>query len=413
MRILHFSDLHLGVETYGHIDAETGLPSRMLDFLVSLDLLVNYALESKIDLVLFSGDAYKGRDPSQTQQREFARRIGRLASAGIPVFLLVGNHDMANAFGRASAVEIFDTLAITNVHVASIPAVYRIETPGGPVQVAALPWLRRGTFLSREENRHLGIQELEERMAQVLHSQVAAQVESLDPALPSVLAAHVWVHGAQLSSERRMVVGREPVLPPSALAHPQLGYAALGHIHRHQVLSLRPPMVYAGSLERIDFSEENDEKGFVVVEMGVGMETSFEFHPVPARNFCTISVKIDAGDLNPTATVMAAIARREDSIKDAIVRVEVDLPVHGEGMVQERDIRLTLERDYGANHVVPPALRVERVARMRLGEVSVEKMLPIEALKTYLDTKKVPPGRAKTLLEYGERIIGEGGDGES
>jgi exonuclease SbcD len=171
-------------------------------------------------------------------------------------------------------------------------------------------------------------------------------------------------------------------------------------------------MVYAGSLERIDFSEENDEKGFVVVEMGVGEETSFEFHPVPARNFCSISVKVEAGDLNPTATVMAAIARREHSIKDAIVRVEVDLPVHGEGMVLDRDIRLALERDYGANYVVPPALRVERVNRPRLGDVAAEKLMPIEALKKYLDTKMVPPGRAKTLLEYGERIIGEEGGGE-
>jgi exonuclease SbcD len=407
MRILHFSDLHLGVESYGHIDPQTGLPSRMLDFLKSLDEVVDYALGSNIDLVLFSGDAYKSRDPSQTQQREFARRIARLASSNIPVFLLVGNHDIPNAFGRATAVEIFDTLAIKNVHVASLPGIHRIETPSGSIQVAALPWLRRGAFLSREEFKNLGLQEMEERMGQVLTDQVASQVGSLDPDVPSVLAAHVWVHGARLSSERRMVVGREPILQLSALSHPRVGYVALGHMHRHQVLSLRPPIVYAGSLERIDFSEEEDEKGFVVVEMGGG-ETSFDFHPVQARGFCTISVKIDAEDLNPTATVMTAIARSEHRIRDAIVRVEVDLPAHGEGMIQERDIRQTLERDYGAYYVVPPALRVEREHRMRLGAVAAETMTPLEALKAYLDTKKVSPGRARTLLEYGERIIGEG-----
>jgi len=57
-------------------------------------------LENKVDLVLFCGDAYKSREPSQTHQREFAKRINRLSTAGIPIFLLVGNHDLPNAIGR-------------------------------------------------------------------------------------------------------------------------------------------------------------------------------------------------------------------------------------------------------------------------------------------------------------------------
>ena len=112
MKILHFADLHLGVENYGHIDPTTGLSSRFHDFLSALDQIVDYALENKVDLVLFCGDAYKSREPSQTQQREFARRINRLSSNGIPIFLLVGNHDLPNAISKATTTEIFDTLAI-------------------------------------------------------------------------------------------------------------------------------------------------------------------------------------------------------------------------------------------------------------------------------------------------------------
>ena len=69
MKILHFADLHLGVESYGRIDPATGISSRLLDFLSTLDQLVDYALENRVDLVLFCGDAYKSREPSQTQQR--------------------------------------------------------------------------------------------------------------------------------------------------------------------------------------------------------------------------------------------------------------------------------------------------------------------------------------------------------
>ena len=101
MRVLHFSDLHIGVENYGRIDPETGLSTRLGDFLAAFDQVVDYAIDNHFDLVLLAGDAYKGRDPSQTHQREFARRLTRLSTAGIPSFLLVGNHDLPNAASRA------------------------------------------------------------------------------------------------------------------------------------------------------------------------------------------------------------------------------------------------------------------------------------------------------------------------
>ncbi|MBA7577645.1 3',5'-cyclic adenosine monophosphate phosphodiesterase CpdA [subsurface metagenome] len=128
MKIIHFADLHLGVENYGRLDPTTGLSSRLGDFLNALDRLVDYALENKVDLVLFCGDAYRSREPTQTQQREFAKRINRLATNGIPVFLLIGNHDLPNAVGRATSTEIFDTLAVKNVYVSSRPNFHQVKT---------------------------------------------------------------------------------------------------------------------------------------------------------------------------------------------------------------------------------------------------------------------------------------------
>ncbi|GAI87569.1 unnamed protein product, partial [marine sediment metagenome] len=61
MKILHFADLHLGVESYGRIDPTTGLSSRFHDFLSALDQVVDYARQNRVDLVLFCGDAYKSR----------------------------------------------------------------------------------------------------------------------------------------------------------------------------------------------------------------------------------------------------------------------------------------------------------------------------------------------------------------
>src|SRR5687767_2862855 len=117
MRVIHFADLHIGVETYGRPLPEKGWSSRMQDFLDAFDELVDYAVGDGADAVIFAGDAYKAREPTQTHQREFAARIRRLSEAGIATFLLVGNHDLPNAEGKAHALEIFRTLGVPNVWV--------------------------------------------------------------------------------------------------------------------------------------------------------------------------------------------------------------------------------------------------------------------------------------------------------
>ena len=267
MRILHFADLHIGVENYGKPDPETGLSTRLKDFLAAYDRVVQYALDTRVDLVLFCGDAYKSRDPSQTHQREFARRIARLSSEGIPVFLLVGNHDLPHVLGRATALEIFQTLDVANVHIGDALKTYVIETASGPLQVIAVPWVTRSSFLAKEETRRLTPDQVNEAIQERLARLIRAQAESLNPDLPAVLAGHLSVGDAKAGSEQWMTLGRDYVLLKSDVALPQVDYVALGHVHRHQILATDPYVVYSGSIERVDFGEEDDEKGFCMVDL--------------------------------------------------------------------------------------------------------------------------------------------------
>ena len=409
MKILHFADLHLGVETYGRIDPATGLSSRFLDFLSALDQVVDYALENKVDLVLFCGDAYKSREPSQTQQREFAKRINRLAISDIPVFLLIGNHDMPNAIGKATTTEIFDTLAIKNVYVSNRPEVRNIPTKRGAIQIASLPWLRRSALLTKEETKNLNFEQINQKLEEVLTGVTTANASKLDPKLPSILAAHVWVTGARVGSERSMTIGQEHALLLSNVAHPAFDYIALGHIHKHQVLSNNPPVVYAGSLERLDFSEEEDDKGFYLVEIEPDQQTgkrrvSFDFHRVTGRRFITINIGIEPQDTDPTSTVLKAIANQEHDLRDAIVRVQISLPAQIEGQLRDNDIRNALKEA----HYSTIAKDIQRETRLRLGKWTAEEITPLEALKAYLELKKdITAERVKLLLQYGERLIQE------
>lgn len=410
MKILHFADLHLGVENYGKIDPETGLSSRLLDFLAALDKVVDFAIDEGVDLVLFCGDAYKSREPSQTQQREFAVRINRLSSAGIPLYLLVGNHDMPNAVGRATATEIFHTLQIPNVYVSGKPEVRRIETKSGPVQIASLPWLRRSSLIKREDVKYLSIDEINAKMQQVLTNIITSHVAELDPAVPAVLAAHVWVSGARPGSERSITIGQEHVLLPGNIANPAFDYIALGHIHKRQVVWEKPPAVYSGSLERVDFGEEKDDKGFYLVEISGGASpeersVSFEFVPVVGRPFLTIEANVEENDPDPTSTIVEAIRHGgERGLGEAVVRLRINLPSETENQLREAEIREALKDVY---HVTV-SKEVGRKVRPRLEATTVEEIEPLEALRTYLE-KSYPPERAKVLLDYGERLLAGNG----
>ena len=406
MRVLHFSDLHIGVENYGRIDPETGLSTRLGDFLYSLDQVVEFALTEGVDLVLLAGDAYKGRDPTQTHQREFAKRLNRLSRAGIPTFLLVGNHDLPAVSSRATAVDIFPTLEVANVYVGNSLKTYDVSTPSGPIQVLAVPWPRRSAILSREDSRGMSIEQVRQALEERLTEGIDTEAKKLNPDIPAIITAHVTVNGATVGTERSMMLGQDHVLLVSAFDRPQVEYVALGHIHKHQILRPDPPMVvYSGSLQRVDFSEEGDEKGFCVVDLdqtapqGQRM-TNFEFHKLDARIFVTVDVSVESQDVDPTATVVRAINRKE--IADAVVRVQISLAAESDAHLRETEIREALEP---AHFIASISREIVGSRRTRISPTEGEDLQPMQALGLYLDSRNIEGERREKILRKAEELI--------
>jgi exonuclease SbcD len=400
VKVLHFADLHLGVENYGRPDPATGLHTRLLDFLRSFDELLEYAMAEPVDLVLFAGDAYKNRDPNPTHQREFARRIHRLASADIPVFLLIGNHDIPRTAGRANTLDIFATLEVPNVYVCRRPATYQIPTRAGPVQIVGLPWIVRSHLLSREEHKALSLSEIEELTLSKVENILDKQLEGLNPDLPTILAVHGAVQGATYGSERSVMLGQELVLPLGLVKKAAFDYVALGHIHRHQVLRQKqPPIVYAGSVDRIDFGEEKEAKGFVLAEVERSRAQYKFVELASTRRFVTIEVQADGAD--PMAQVEEAIAVH--NIKDAVVRLIIHTTMEKNRLLHDNEIHKLLSEAFKVATVVRD---VERVSRLRLGsDQTIEQMTPLEVLERYLQVRQVPKERIEKLLEYAQRVM--------
>ena len=401
IRILHLADIHIGLENYGRLDPATGLNGRVMDFLRRLSEVVEYALEHEVDLVLFAGDAYKTRDPNSTYRREFARRIKRLADAGIPVVLLVGNHDLPAQEKKASSIDIFRTLEVPNIVVAGRDHLHRLTTRRGAViQVATVPYPIRQRLLSREEHKDKTIAELDALVQELVAENIQALAAQVDPDVPAVLVGHFSVSDAEFGSERSVMLGRDVVVLKSILADPTWDYVALGHIHRHQELNgdQQPPIVYCGSLERIDFGEEKEDKGFVVAEVRRG-QADWTFHKVAARPFVTIRADLRQ-EADPLAALLDAIARHD--VVDAVVRIIVQLQAEQEGLIRDADVRAALRDAY---FVAGVSKEIERTYRQRLGGESPEGLTPAELLARYLESKDTPPERIEVLLDYAETIF--------
>ena len=296
MLIIHTADIHIGVENYSRPDPKTRTSSRLQDFLRSLDELVDYSIDNEADLVLICGDVYKSRNPTQTHQREFVKRISRLAREGIKVFLLAGNHDSPNVPGPATTLDIFPTLDIENVQIANELNTQIVQTRNGSIQIISLPWIRKGDFMSLEKYNQLSNEKFNSAIEEKLIEDLDKEIANLDSSMPSILASHVSVDLAKTSSEKSMTLGKDYLLPTNFLANPKLDYVALGHIHRHQILNDDPPVVYSGSLERIDFGEEKDSKGFCVIDISTSPDkknrlNSYKFVELNERRFKTIKIK--------------------------------------------------------------------------------------------------------------------------
>jgi exonuclease SbcD len=352
-------------------------------------------------LVLFAGDAYKNRDPNSTYRREFARRIKRLADAGIPVVLLVGNHDLPSQERRATSIDIFRTLDVPNVLVGKRDQLHQVTTRrGDPIQVATVPYPVRQRLLARDEYKDKTIAELDVLVQQLVAENIRALAAQVDPTIPAILCGHFSVSDAKFGSERSVMLGRDVVVLKSVLAEPVWDYVALGHIHRHQALNEghHPPIVYSGSLERIDFGEEREPKGFVVASVRQG-DTQWEFIPVVARRFLTIRADVRE-ELDPMAVLLDSIAQHD--VSDAIVRVVVQALAEQEGLLRDPEIRQALSQAY---YVASVSKEIERAYRQRLGGESPEELTPAELLARYLETKSTPPERVQTILRYAEGIF--------
>lgn len=403
-RILHFADAHIDMTNYGQHDPITGLPARVMDFLKSLDTIVNTAIDEKVDMVIFAGDTYRDRNPQPTFQREWGRRIMKLSRARIPTLLVTGNHDISPAQVRAHAMQEFETLAPAFVHVVSRPGLLTPEQLDGvPVQVIALPWITRAGLVAALQDTDQPTDDPAKTIEAILTEMVNDAIVQLDPDLPTILAAHASVEGAKFGNEQTIKIGRDVMLQPRFVSNPRFDYVALGHIHKYQNLNegSYPPVIYPGSIERVDFGEVNEDKGFIIADVQKG-KTTFERRILNTRPFIDLSVRLEEGD-DVMGRLMETLPA-SGAAEGAIVRLRIDYPKQLETHIDEKRLREAMSGAFEFYLAKTASTKVRSRLDVNDGTAT---MLPLELMDLYWKENSVSEAARNELSQLADQIISD------
>ena len=254
---LHAADIHLdsplrGLSRYGDLPVDEVRSATRAAF----DRLIETALERAVDFVVLAGDLYDGDWRDMGTGLYVSAAMGRLGRAGIPVFLLAGNHDAASVITKALP-------PLENVHIFSTrkSTTHFIEH----LNVA----LHGHSFADREVPENL-----------------AADYPDPVPALFNIGLLHTSLGG----------YAEHPTYAPCStqeLVAKGYDYWALGHVHDHTVLHRDPYVVFPGNLQGRNIREQG-KKGAVLVEVEDRHVTSLTHLALDVVRWAR--VEVDASD---------------------------------------------------------------------------------------------------------------------
>lgn len=402
IKVLHLSDIHLGSGfVHGRLNPKTGLNTRLEDFINILSLCIERAVIEKVDLVLFGGDAFPDATPPPYVQEAFASQFRRLADAKIPTVLLVGNHDQHSQGHGGASLCIYRTLGVPGFIVGDSLKTNKILTKNGEIQVITLPWLTHSILLTHRKTDGLSFEEVQHLLIESLTLALEGEIRQLDPKLPTILLGHLMAERANFGAEKFLAVGKGFTIPMSLLIRPEFDYVALGHVHKHQNLNPTndPPIIYSGSIERVDFSEEKEDKGYITLEITKG-QVNWKFNTLPSRNFCSIDINVSE-EYDPQLAIIKAIKKK--SIQDSVVRLIYKIRSEQLELVNTGEIYEALKGAH--SYTIRPEL-ISKLSRSRLPELGVGNNLdPISALQAYLDNKEDLKEIVQDMLEAAELLL--------
>lgn len=347
--IVVVGDVHEGINFGYGIDVETGISARAMDIHGNFARTARYAVDKKAGLFVVVGDLFD-RCHVAPVFREMVRRdiISPLVESGIPVWIIAGNHDQPRMFKRGTSLDDFK--GFPDVKVFRKPAVESIEIDGRRIGCVLVPYLHPDQIAEMVAEKKGDDIPREQRFVQgqrMLKEFIRRKMEKVEGER-KLLFAHYYMEGAKIreSYHPEVLPGEfsftRDMIPDGA------DLAVFGHIHLHQRMALpRGEAVYTGSVERIDWGERRDEKGFLVLEPFGGNGVDWRFEALPAREMLEIKSDV-SGSSEPTKDILQTIP---EDVAGKLVRVEIGFKEGQKSRILENEVigRLKNAFNYSVN----------------------------------------------------------------
>jgi len=289
MKIIHFSDTHLGYSEGTKTDTETGINLREADIYRAFSRVVDYIAQLKPDLIVHSGDLFDNPRPSNRTINFALKEIKRISKLDIPFVLISGNHSTPRVRTSGS---IFESFALFD----NIRPVYGLDYQQiniNGIAIHCLPHMLTEQEMQRAFNN----------------------LKPNPRSDANIIVAHA---GITAQTQYKMGEFNEQIVPFSTLAKKRnFDYIALGHYHRN--VKLADNAYYAGSTERFSFDDAAQDKGFLLVNLDKGNPDA-KFMPLDIREMFLIE-PIDCADLTVHKIIKTLEKRINNKIKDNIVHV--------------------------------------------------------------------------------------------
>jgi exonuclease SbcD len=312
--------------------------------------------------------------------------------------------------GRAHALAEFNTLNVPHVKVLDKPCFYSADElkdlssshKNLDLQVIALPWMSRSEISALLDLPTRDPNFLYQAYFQHLKTTLDSWLNQIDPEKPTLLTAHASVEGAVYGGERSVSLGSDPVLPLELLTDPRIDYVALGHIHKPQDLNQdqHPPVIYPGSIERVDFGEANDEKYYILADLEPG-QTNIEWKPLQnIRKFLDLHLELKSRD-RINEQIMDAMPDQPD-IEDAIVRLVLEYPRSWESLINEQPLLEHTEPAFEF-HLVKQPLMEDRLRLPR--DQVIGSLSPEDLLNHYWELTNTPQAEREELNQLASELF--------
>jgi DNA repair protein SbcD/Mre11 len=251
MKIVHFSDTHLGFQAFDHVN-DAGVNTREQDVYDAFERVIDRILEIKPGLAIHSGDLFHRPSPSNRALTFGLEQLRRLSQAAIPLVVIAGNHETPKTIYNSPILRALR--ALDGIHPMFGDA-WELEQ-FGTIAVHGVPHINDNRLLQQ-------------------------QLERLTPVEGkyNILLLHTSLGRKYLMEEYG-----EQVFPESFEAKLQgFQYIALGHWHGCQPVNLHPNAWYSGSTERFSDAEAGSEKGFLILDIQPDNSCSVVFEAIKTR----------------------------------------------------------------------------------------------------------------------------------